>query len=140
MSNRPPDDDTTRLHSAEPLTSPKLVSDRALIELVADMLGVALAGFFRHLQFGDAAATEKPAPSLLTDREREIALLIANGLNNDQIAAKLQMSVHTVRSHRKHIYSKLDVHNIAQLRDRRLEFAGDAGEGQATTKLPHTRD
>ncbi len=51
----------------------------------------------------------------LTDREREILALIAEGLSNQEIAQKLYISIKTVQTHRTHIMEKLDLHNRAQL-------------------------
>jgi len=51
----------------------------------------------------------------LTDREREILALIAEGLSNQEIATKLFISIKTVQTHRTHIMEKLDLHNRAQL-------------------------
>ena len=51
----------------------------------------------------------------LTDREREVLALIAEGLSNQEIATKLFISIKTVQTHRTHIMEKLDLHNRAQL-------------------------
>lgn len=51
----------------------------------------------------------------LTKREKEIMALIAEGLTNNQIAAKLFISIDTVDSHRKNLYTKLGVKNTAML-------------------------
>jgi predicted ATPase/DNA-binding CsgD family transcriptional regulator len=53
--------------------------------------------------------------SVLTDRETEIIQLIADGLNTREIAAKIHLSVTTVRWYMRQIYSKLDVHSRAEL-------------------------
>jgi len=45
----------------------------------------------------------------LTDREREILNLIATGLMNKEVAAKLFISTATVKTHIQHIYEKLQV-------------------------------
>lgn len=45
----------------------------------------------------------------LTNREKQILQLVAEGLSNQQIAEKLYVSRHTVDSHIKHIYRKLEV-------------------------------
>jgi non-specific serine/threonine protein kinase len=50
---------------------------------------------------------------VLSARERDIALLIAQGYSNRAIADKLVVSVKTVETHVKHIFSKLDVRNRA---------------------------
>jgi len=51
----------------------------------------------------------------LTKREKEILLLITEGLTNIQIGEKLFISIDTVESHRKNLYSKLGVKNTAML-------------------------
>jgi len=51
----------------------------------------------------------------LTDREREILQLIAEGNNHQKIAEKLNISVRTVDTHRNNIIKKLDVHDTANL-------------------------
>lgn len=63
--------------------------------------------------------TEEPAPeqeivegaesSILTNREKEILCLVAQGLSNREIAEQLFVSRYTVESHIKHIYRKLSV-------------------------------
>ena len=47
----------------------------------------------------------------LTDREREILQLLAQGLSNKMIAARLYLSVRTVEGHLASIYSRLGVHS-----------------------------
>ena len=51
----------------------------------------------------------------LTKREKEVLLLISNGLTNNQISEKLFISIDTVDSHRKNLYSKMNVNNTAML-------------------------
>jgi len=51
----------------------------------------------------------------LTDREREILVLIAEGMTNSQIADRLFISVKTVQTHRAHIMEKLDLHDRSLL-------------------------
>jgi PAS domain S-box-containing protein len=51
----------------------------------------------------------------LTRREREVVTLIALGLDTNEIAAELQISFETVRSHVRNAMAKLDVHSRAQL-------------------------
>lgn len=56
---------------------------------------------------GDDAA----APTVLTEREREVLALIARGASNREIAAELYLSVDTVKTHVRHLFGKLEVTN-----------------------------
>lgn len=51
----------------------------------------------------------------LTDREQEVLRLLAEGLTNDEIAAKLFISPKTVARHRENIMQKLQLHSRAEL-------------------------
>ncbi|HEV2216478.1 MAG TPA: tetratricopeptide repeat protein [Candidatus Dormibacteraeota bacterium] len=51
----------------------------------------------------------------LTDRERQVAELLARGLTNRQIASRLHVSERTVDAHAEHIRGKLGVHSRAQI-------------------------
>jgi LuxR family maltose regulon positive regulatory protein len=50
----------------------------------------------------------------LTERELEVLALIAQGLTNREIAARLFVSINTVKAHTRSIYGKLDVHSRTQ--------------------------
>jgi DNA-binding NarL/FixJ family response regulator len=50
---------------------------------------------------------------ILSERENEIIVLIAEGNTNEQIAEQLFLSKHTVNTHRKNIMAKLGVKNTA---------------------------
>jgi two-component system, NarL family, response regulator NreC len=52
---------------------------------------------------------------LLTDRERQILQLLAEGQSNKDIATILNLSHTTVMCHRQHIFQKLNLHNISDL-------------------------
>jgi len=58
---------------------------------------------------------EAGRPTPLTRREREVAALLAQGLSNKEIAAKLVISPRTAESHVEHILAKLGVANRAQV-------------------------
>jgi RNA polymerase sigma factor (sigma-70 family) len=58
---------------------------------------------------------EKTAFENLTTREREILQLIAEGMTNQEIADHLNLSVHTVRTHRGNLMDKLDLHSQAEV-------------------------
>jgi two-component system response regulator NreC len=53
--------------------------------------------------------------NLLTKREREVLQLIAEGKTNKEVAAKLNLSVYTVDSHRGKIMEKLNLHSTGEL-------------------------
>ena len=51
----------------------------------------------------------------LSEREREIFQLVAEGRTNKEVAELLSISPTTVETHRGHILQKLDIHNTAEL-------------------------
>ncbi len=59
----------------------------------------------------------------LTEREKEILKLVAQGLISKQIADKLYISVHTVNTHRQRIIEKLDVANTFEA----IQYASKLG-------------
>jgi DNA-binding NarL/FixJ family response regulator len=78
------------------------------------------------------AAPSEPAPmdeaarrglAAITDREREITVLVATGLSNDEIAAKLVLSPATVKTHVNRAMAKVGARDRAQL----VVFAHRAG-------------
>lgn len=71
----------------------------------------------------DAAEGRRAALASLTDREREILILVARGLSNDEIAEGLFISPATVKTHLARIMAKTDAHDRAQL----VVFAYETG-------------
>jgi DNA-binding CsgD family transcriptional regulator len=67
-----------------------------------------------------AAAAAATAADGLTQREREVALLVADGLRSREVAERLGIASQTVKSHLKTIFDKLGVRNRVELA-RRLE-------------------
>ncbi len=55
--------------------------------------------------------SQKSVIGSLTDREREIFELLAQGLSNKMIAVRLYLSIRTVEGHLANIYSRLGVHS-----------------------------
>ncbi len=53
--------------------------------------------------------------SMLTEREKQIALLSYKGKINKEIASEMGISVRTVETHKTHIYHKLGINNIVEL-------------------------
>jgi DNA-binding NarL/FixJ family response regulator len=72
---------------------------------------VMLDDYLRHL----ASKGIVDRYEALSEREREIFQLIAEGRSNKDVADLLSISVATVETHRSHILQKLDVHNAAEL-------------------------
>lgn len=52
---------------------------------------------------------------LLTDREKEILQLLAEGRSNKEVAVLLNLSTNTVETHRTRIMQKLDLHSAAEI-------------------------
>lgn len=52
---------------------------------------------------------------LLTDREKEVLQLLAEGRSNKDVAAVLNLSPYTVETHRTHIMQKLNLHSTAEI-------------------------
>jgi LuxR family maltose regulon positive regulatory protein len=73
-----------------------------------------LAGFL--MLHNSLAANDMPGT--LTAREREVALLAAQGLRNSEIASKLMVSENTVRSHLRSVFQKLDIDRRAKLAEK----------------------
>ena len=66
-----------------------------------------------------AATPKKPTlgepPDTLTEREREVAFLVARGLTNRQISSELSISERTVHNHVRKILKKLQLRSRAQV-------------------------
>lgn len=52
---------------------------------------------------------------LLTDREREVLQLLAEGRTNKEVAARLEVGVSTVETHRANLMQKLGLHSTAEI-------------------------
>ncbi|MFI6575651.1 response regulator [Nocardiopsis sp. NPDC050513] len=92
------------VHVGEALLSPK--ATRALVD--------------RYVSVAEAPRTARPDTvparlSDLTEREREILVLVARGRTNTEIAQDLVISPHTVKTHVNRVMAKLLVHDRAQL-------------------------
>ena len=83
---------------------------------------VARAVIDRYLHEGEPSETEQQFEQL-SDREKEVLKLLAEGRSNNEIADLLVLSVKTVMSHRASIMEKLDIHNRTDL----VKFAIRAG-------------
>lgn len=65
-----------------------------------------------YLASGDSASDE-PSWEILTQREREVIKLIAEGNRTRQIAEYLSLSPKTVEKHRTNLMKKLDLHSVS---------------------------
>ena len=59
-------------------------------------------------------STQIPLDKQLTNREKEILLLIRQGFLSKEIADRLNVSIYTINNHRKNILAKLNVDNIIE--------------------------
>lgn len=96
-------------------------------EEIQTAISKVMAGeFYISPDLNHQAITKEPSPMgerlvpVITRREKEVLLLIANGMTNPDIAEKLFISVTTVNSHRKSLLEKFEVNNTAML----IQLAG----------------
>lgn len=59
---------------------------------------------------------------LLTEREKSVLLLLAQGMKNEEISRILHISVHTTKAHLEMIYEKLGVRNRVQAAIKAIEL------------------
>ncbi|ROS54112.1 response regulator transcription factor [Frigoribacterium sp. PhB24] len=108
------------VHAGESLLSP--VATRSLIEKYVLPRGGGAGGDGSASASGAAGpsgvgSSQAGPPELahLTEREREVLLLVARGRANAEIATDLVISPHTAKTHVNRIMTKLDAHDRAQL-------------------------
>lgn len=103
-----------------------LLKKAAGAELVAAIRAVHRGGLVldpdvaRDAVTGEAAppseiASEAEPYERLTDREKQVLKLVAEGRSNKEVASLLGISVKTAMSHREHVMDKLDVHSRTDL-------------------------
>ena len=68
-----------------------------------------------HWKEGVEHAINKVKGTRLTSREVEVSQLMLSGFSAKNIAEKLKISIETVRAHKKHIYTKLDINSQSEL-------------------------
>jgi len=61
------------------------------------------------------AVAERAELRKLSERQIQVLQLIAQGLTNPEIAARLDISTKTVETHRTHLMARLDIHHVATL-------------------------
>ena len=92
-------------------------------ELVAAIRAVAAGGSFLYPSVAAAViegylhkgSEAEPSYDRLSDREKQVLKLIAEGNSNKEIADMLSLSVKTVIAHRANLMEKLDIHNRTDL-------------------------
>ena len=72
---------------------------------------ILVEDYMRQLECRGAEDTYE----LLTNREREILQLLAEGRTNKEVANMLNLSLYTVETHRTHILQKLNLHSVPEL-------------------------
>ena len=72
---------------------------------------VLVADYIRQLQ--QRGLTD--SYNLLTDREKEVLQLLAEGRSNKEVASLLNLGLSTVETHRANLMQKLDLHNTAEI-------------------------
>jgi len=75
------------------------------------MVAFFVKGFLQKSDKGNPSS----AFSILTNREREVLQLFAEGKTTKKIAALLQVSPKTVETQRQNIFRKLDINNLVEL-------------------------
>lgn len=68
-----------------------------------------------HLGLRNPGAPGRPPANSLTERQREVLRLLAEGKSSKEIAKDLGVATRTVESHRRDIMRKLDLHSVAEL-------------------------
>jgi len=89
-----------------------LLSTKPALSISSDYLGAILAAFPQSLS--QSKQTDIRPGNTLTNRERQTLHLLATERSFEGIAAEMTVSVSTVRTYAKRIYSKLDVHSRAE--------------------------
>jgi DNA-binding NarL/FixJ family response regulator len=95
---------TDLIHAVEAVSAGKSFFSPAVARLMLD-------DYVQHL--ADKGIADRY--EALSEREREVFQLVAEGHSNKEIAELLSVSPTTIETHRSHILQKLDVHNTAEL-------------------------
>ena len=74
-----------------------------------------------HQNFNLENESNKPV-TLISDREKEILILMSYGITSKNIAKRLHLSVSTIETHRKNLLLKLECNNVANLIRRGFEL------------------
>ena len=102
--------------SEQDLTSHCMIEDKLFVpavKLIEQQL--KKSGQIQYTDETDSENIEKDKLEVLSDREKDIIICVAKGMNNKEIADYLFLSVHTVTTHRRNISNKLQIHTTAGL-------------------------
>jgi DNA-binding NarL/FixJ family response regulator len=110
-------EDTETVKAAMKAGAAGYVFKSASLEEFAKALNTVAGGasFYSEEVMKRIVESEEGGPDGLTDRELEIVKLISSGLKSSEIAKQLFISVNTVETHRKNIFSKTGVKNAVGL-------------------------
>ena len=78
-------------------------------------LGEKMSRDIVHKLLHGKPSDEKEPENILTDRELEIFMLIGNGVSAKEIASRLNLSLNTVETHRRHIKEKMNFRDLNEL-------------------------
>lgn len=92
-----------------------VLKDAPSREIIAAIGAIAAGGTFYSPALARAIVAPAAEGSCLTEREREVLILVARGRSNKQIARELDISVRTVETHRLSLRRKLDIDTPAAL-------------------------
>jgi DNA-binding NarL/FixJ family response regulator len=108
-------EDTETIKAALKAGAAGYVFKSASLDVFQKALNTVAAGSKYYSEEVMQRLVEKESPNGLTEREMEIVKLIAKGLTSVEIAGELFISVNTVETHRKNIFSKTGVKNAVGL-------------------------
>lgn len=78
-------------------------------------LGDKMSRDIVHKLLHGKVADEKEPENILTDRELEIFMMIGNGVSAKEISSRLNLSLNTVETHRRHIKEKMNFKDLNEL-------------------------
>ena len=102
--------------SEQDLSSHCMIEDKLFVpavKLIEQQL--KKSGQIQYTDETDSESIDKDKLEVLSDREKDIIICVAKGMNNKEIADYLYLSVHTVTTHRRNISNKLQIHTTAGL-------------------------
>lgn len=98
------------------LTSHCMIEDKLFVPAVRHIeQQIRQSGQVAYIDESENETPDKDKLEVLSDREKDIVVCVAKGMNNKEIADYLFLSVHTVTTHRRNISNKLQIHSTAGL-------------------------